>query len=390
MLRTIDPVNVARFLKERERYEIEIAAKQVEVPTLKVLPYTASVDRTLLKSLFYMGKFDDIAPDIATVKDLTTDHIETYVRSLISRSDTTIVDPTIIESALCGFAMPTMILDADARITTYCADFFERLESVVCGLFPENNPKKSVQLPCSRLEPPILKKEIWKRLEYDETLEKSVKVFIKVLTQEAINCQAYGHNKSAEKTKQPGRNRKERSKDENPGPSTSLTSKKTKPICLYPPHKAKGFRHYLKDCRDCPDDQKDKLFEEICEHKNRAIKRTTPKAEETPSSVIFSATFAEKVRTTVCADIGACASLMDSEMLSKFEKAGVEAEIKTLPRPVTFNMAAKNADGTDNSIMCARTVTIDTQLHIRHGSALILRGLHWFVTPQMVGQYSKA
>lgn len=103
MLRSIDPVNVARFLKECERYEIEIAAKQVEVPTLKVLLYTASVDRTLIKSLFYMGKFDDIAPDVATVKDLTTDHIETYVRSLISRSDTTIVDPTIIESALCVF-----------------------------------------------------------------------------------------------------------------------------------------------------------------------------------------------------------------------------------------------------------------------------------------------
>lgn len=41
VLRSVDPVKVARFLKERERYALQ-------VPTLKVVLYTASIDRTLL------------------------------------------------------------------------------------------------------------------------------------------------------------------------------------------------------------------------------------------------------------------------------------------------------------------------------------------------------
>lgn len=40
--------------------------------------------------------------------------------------------------------------------------------------------------------PPILKKEMRKRIEYDPSIEISVKGFIKFLIQEAINCQAYG------------------------------------------------------------------------------------------------------------------------------------------------------------------------------------------------------
>lgn len=28
------------------------------------------------------------------------------------------------------------------------------------------------------------------------------------------------------------------------------------PVCLLPPQKAKGYRHYLKDCSACPEDEK--------------------------------------------------------------------------------------------------------------------------------------
>lgn len=84
--------------------------------------------------------------------------------------------------------MPTKIFDPEARIITRCANFFQRLESVGCADIPEDNPKKSVRLLCSHLQPEILKKEMRKRIYYDESLEKSVKTFIKVLTKEAINC----------------------------------------------------------------------------------------------------------------------------------------------------------------------------------------------------------
>lgn len=35
---------------------------------------------------------------------------------------------------------------------------------------------------------------------------------------------------------------------------------KKAPVCLWPPHKAKGSRHYLKDCTGCPEEKKTHLL----------------------------------------------------------------------------------------------------------------------------------
>lgn len=75
-----------RFLKERERYELGIVSKQSELPSLKALPYTASIDRSLLKNLFYMCKLDTIAQTIASTRDVTDSHINSFVESLVERS----------------------------------------------------------------------------------------------------------------------------------------------------------------------------------------------------------------------------------------------------------------------------------------------------------------
>lgn len=39
ILRTVDPVRVATFLKERERYELEIEFKQLQIPMFRAFPY---------------------------------------------------------------------------------------------------------------------------------------------------------------------------------------------------------------------------------------------------------------------------------------------------------------------------------------------------------------
>lgn len=44
-------------------------------------------------------------------------------------------------------------------------------------------------------------------------------------------------------------------------------SDKKAPICLYAPHKAKGYRHFLKDCTACPDAEKDLLFRQLAAEK---------------------------------------------------------------------------------------------------------------------------
>lgn len=51
LLRSLDPIQVVRFMKERERYELEIAAKQIELPSLNSLQYSDSIYHGMLKSL---------------------------------------------------------------------------------------------------------------------------------------------------------------------------------------------------------------------------------------------------------------------------------------------------------------------------------------------------
>lgn len=182
ILRSVDPVKVARFLKECERYELEITAKQSELPTLKVLPYTASIDRSLIKNLFFMGKFDSIADGVTSASDLNDEHIKVYIDSLVSTIDESEMDPTIIEKAIEGLSMPNHIANADARVTHFCSDFLERLEGVGFCNFRIINPNISISLLMSRVSPPALKREMRKRINYDEDLERNLKNFIKILT----------------------------------------------------------------------------------------------------------------------------------------------------------------------------------------------------------------
>lgn len=161
--------------------------------------------------------------------------------------------------------MPTKILDADAHITSFYAEFVKRLDSVSWGSFPEDNPKKSVCHLCARLKPLILKKEMRRRIDYDESIEKYVKIFIKLLIQEAKSCQAYGANTAnswsdsiSHKTR---RQSKDRTKHEAKSTKDGIAKKKN--LCSYPFHKEKGFFQYLKDCKVCPKDEKYKLFDEL-------------------------------------------------------------------------------------------------------------------------------
>ncbi len=135
--------------------------------------------------------------------------------------------------------MPMKIADADALITTYCADFFERLESIGCGDFREQNSKKTVRLLMSRVQPPALKNELRHRVEFDESLENNVKKFIRVLVQEAVNCEVYGHDNADKVPKKSNPQRMSFSQGKGSGgkgtsSDKSATTKKKIPIFVWP------------------------------------------------------------------------------------------------------------------------------------------------------------
>lgn len=125
---------------------MEINTKQTIEKSLKIAPCTANSDHSLHRLVFYMKKFDTIALNIGSFKTLLDNDIKTFIESLMKRTESELFIPTISESVFSGFSMPTKIFDLEARVTTYCANFFKSLESVGCGDFPDDNPKKFVQL----------------------------------------------------------------------------------------------------------------------------------------------------------------------------------------------------------------------------------------------------
>lgn len=161
------------------------------------------------------------------------------------------------------------------------------------------------------------------------------------------------------------------------------------PVCPYPPLKAKGLRRLLKDYCDYSKEQKNKLFHELRAQKNGMIKRKSKVFGKYTHSAGFStATFASKVRTTVCADMGSAITQMDERPLTKLERTGAEFQVRKLNPPCRLNMEADNLDGTENVTTPDRAGIFDTQLDICYGSALFLRVLRWLLASQLVGEPS--
>ncbi len=84
-----------------------------EVPTLSVASYNVSVDRSLLSSMHFICKFDDIALGVALEK-LTADHIEEFVKSVVEHDENDEVNPKLMEKAMKGLRINMKIESPEA------------------------------------------------------------------------------------------------------------------------------------------------------------------------------------------------------------------------------------------------------------------------------------
>lgn len=187
ILRRLDNIKVDRFLKERLRYEVEISMKQGEVPSLRTLSHSASIDKSLLKPLLYIEKFDTVAPTATSVIILTKngpkDSCMICCRALNLRISTPLSPSRPLPSSSCRLRYWTSTFVSEP-LRRFLRTFVKRALSLV----RRREPKTSVRLLCSPLKQPIMNKDMSKRLVYEVSLEKSVKTFIKPPIEESINC----------------------------------------------------------------------------------------------------------------------------------------------------------------------------------------------------------
>lgn len=101
------------------------------------------------------------------------------------------------------------------------------------------------------------------------------------------------------------------------------------------------------------------------------------KVKGTPAelSVLCIAVFGVEYRDQICADIGADSNIIDRKMLQRISAAGEDLTIQLLTKSCIFDMAATNSDGARAKLVCANTVSIDTEPHVRYGSTLRFRNL---------------
>lgn len=234
------------------------------------------------------------------------------------------------------------------------------------------------------------------KIDYDTELEGDVKRFVWELIAECKAHRKYGYRSS------PAPPRKDTTIK---SPRNGDTSRKTKPICTYPPHTARGLRQPIIDCRECPEDKKKHYLDEHMK-KSRAqrgkgeekpaakrVANDKPNQEEDDStcSLVFSCTYANRTRDFVTADIGSDMNLMGDELLDRITAEGGEVEVRDLTPTRVFNVAVQNSDTSQPvNIICHHTATMPVALYIRHGKTLVVRNVAWMVTNKHVWNHCSA
>lgn len=82
--------------------------------------------------------------------------------------------------------------------------------------------------------------------------------------------------------------------------------------------------------------------------------------------------FRGKLRCSVYVDSGADGNIMCARTVDEIIAAGVEVEVSVLHPHRVFDMAGLNKDGARAQLVCSKVASLDTELLIRHGSALLL------------------
>lgn len=154
--RSLDPKKVAKFLRERKRFEVEVEERRKENLRMLVALYTVSFDTSLLENLHTIGALDDVLPD-KQLEVITSKDIEKYVHSLVEHKEGNTVNLQVIENALKGNKLNMSIENRDARMLEYIKYVFVRLEGAGYDYFKTVNPREKISILQKRVYPDILR-----------------------------------------------------------------------------------------------------------------------------------------------------------------------------------------------------------------------------------------
>lgn len=283
-----DPESIRKFLRRYDQYTNTVLARAKQLSTdasstvttesVRPVDLKFCVDVEYLESCMALG-FIDTATDY---NSLTNEDVRKVLDDRCRESKEVLTMESldvIVERELRTDMKNT---NATARMQDLFTNYHTILSRNGLKWIIKENQKIAVQHVLSAVRPVSLRDRLSSYLSFSHhNLRKDLTGFLKhsVRLAEAFQLVDCGPPEKTEKSDKKSRASNSRSgnRDGNNGSRDSTDTKKDKgdlPLCLWEPHRAKGFRHLLKDCRDCPQEEKKALFE----------KRTQDLAKDGPAS----------------------------------------------------------------------------------------------------------
>lgn len=414
-LKGISTKDFIAFKRDRELYEKQVNEKNKDpnnkIPLTSVL---ASIDKRFLKT-FIAAQW--ISVD--SIDKITDALVTNCIESRTSR-EIDVGNLHQINEAVKHVSMNMSITDADDRIWTMHSDYMAALEDAGFGQLPDTKPSVAIKHFFEKLRPNPLKQEIQNYIEFNKAEkidQKDFNGFVRKVAEEARdldrahyrklflrNSHRNGNRDEPEKKRETekqndgklvGKRRTDGQRTQAPpkppgkhGPgNTDDESKKRKrqPICLNPECKEKGIRHWVDDCTKIGDEEKQRLKAERIrkkqktDHPSNANQVGQVATEDLEShSALFSASMAKgAVECLILTDQGADVNLMPKTLFEELNRAGGITKTTILVPPRTMTGIGEPAN-----ITCKKRIVADVQLRIRHGSALLVRNVSWYVSEQ--------
>lgn len=275
-LSAITPTAIIQFREARQAYIRRIESKNREAGVdIRPVEMKDSIPISRLQSMIFMKMIP-----AERVQDVTNNMVEEFLTEYARRSGA-VIETKAVDKAIKSVAMNMAVADARGRVMSLIDDYLSALRKNGYESYPNTHVESAIRHIQDRLKPVALRA----RLELDfkiqpELRKKSFHDYVTRVVERAVACDAFSDPNLATTIealkKDKGKERASpRTTDKKDGDSKKrkFGARGDLPKCLYEPCKKKGYRHYIRDCKFCPESEKEKLLQEYKANKRQSYNR---------------------------------------------------------------------------------------------------------------------
>lgn len=273
-----DPESIRVFLKKYDQYANEVISRARQLRTsssgtepVRPVDLKFCVDVEFLESSIVL----EFITDASNYEDLTDEQVRAFLAARATESKEVVTLDMLDDIVKRELRTNMKNNNATARMQDLFSSYITILGRHGLKWIVTDNQKIAVQHVLSAIRPVSLKDRLESDLSFSHhPLKKDFKGFLKhsIRLAEAFQIVDSGPptkrgGKDRGASKNNSRSGNKGNQDANKSETSNRKKSDNKPICLWPPHKERGLRHFLRECRDCPEEEKSRLLAERAKEK---------------------------------------------------------------------------------------------------------------------------